>query len=314
MTRPDDSTLTTVELLAVEARARLSLDKAGAWGRFPTPVDDILLAAKLRVAPKGLFDAASFLAYVKKKADSAKQLLKSALSKVLGIYDANEHIIHIDDSVAESKQTFLKLHETGHHELPTHRKIFSVFQDCEQTLAPAIADQFEREANNFARFALFQGTAFQERAADMPMGIKTPIGLAKTFGASNYAAAREFVRVHHRPCVLYVLEPLEFAPGKGVRGLVRRIEVSPSFDLQFGRPTDEFIGNDHALSPLLPIGKKMTWPTHLRYRDRNGVDHECLGEAFATKYNVFLLIYPTKALTSSSIFVPATFSIIQPKR
>jgi hypothetical protein len=52
----------------------------------------------------------------------------------------------------------------------------------------------------------------------------------------------------------------------------------------------------------------------LRYRDKNGVDHECLGEAFATKYNVFLLIYPTKTLSSSSIFVPATVNIIQPGR
>ena len=311
MTKPDDSSLTMAELRAVEARARLSLDKAGAWGRFPTPVDDILLAAKLRVAPKGLFDAASFAAYAKKLADGAKQWLKSAISKVLGLYDANEQIIHVDDSVVASKQTFLKLHETGHHEIPTHRKIFSVFQDCEQTLAPAIADQFEREANNFARFALFQGTAFQERAADLPMGIKTPIGLAKTFGASNYAAAREFVRMHHRACVLYVLEPLEFVPGKGASGLVRRIEVSPTFDQQFGRPSDERIDNDHALSTILPIGKKMTWPTPLRYRDKNGADHECLGEAFKTKYNVFLLVYPTKALASSSIFVPPTFSIVR---
>ena len=47
MTKPDDSSLAMAELRAVEARARLSLDTAGAWGRFPTPVDDILLAAKL---------------------------------------------------------------------------------------------------------------------------------------------------------------------------------------------------------------------------------------------------------------------------
>lgn len=309
MTRPDDSTLLAAELLAVEARARLSLDKAAAWGRFPTPVDDILLAANLRVAPKGLFDASSFLAYAKKKAAGAMHALKAAISKVLGIYDANEQIIHIDDSVVASKQSFLKLHETGHHELPTHRKIFSLFQDCEQTLAPAIADQFEREANNFARFALFQGTAFQERAADMQMGIKTPIDLAKKFGASNYAAAREFVRSHHRACLVYVLEPMEFFPGKGARAAVRRIEVSTSFDRQFGRPSDLHIDNDHALSALLPIGKKMTWPTPLRYRDKNGVDHECLGEAFKTKYNVFLLVYPVKALTSVSIFVPASLGI-----
>lgn len=309
MTKPDDSTLHAADLKAVEARARLSLDKAAAWGRFPTPVDDILSAAKLRVAPKGMFDVASYLAYAKKKASGAIVALKAAISKVLGIYDANEEIIHIDDSVGLPKQAFLKLHETGHHEMPTHRKIFQLFQDCEKTLEPTVADQFEREANNFARFALFQGTAFKEQAADMKMGIKAPMELGKKFGASTYASAREFVRSHHRSCLMYALEPMEIIAGGGARAAVRRIEVSATFELEFGRPNDTLIDTDHALSPLLPIFKKMTAPTLLHFRDKNGTTHECLGEAFKTKYNVFLLIYPVKSLTSTSIFVPASLAI-----
>jgi hypothetical protein len=309
MTKSDDSTLHAADLLVVEARARLSLDKAAAWGRFPTPVDDILAAAKLRVAPKGMFDVESFLAFAKKKAAGAMHALKSAISKVLGIYDANEQIIHVDDSVGLPKQTFLKLHETGHHEMPTHRKIFQLFQDCEKTLDATVADQFEREANNFARFALFQGTAFKDQAADMKMGIRTPMDLGKRFGASNYAAAREFVRSHHKACLLYALEPLEIIAGGGARAAVRRIEVSASFESDFGRPSDLVIDTDHALAPLLPIVKKMTWPTPLNFRDKNGVTHDCLGEAFKTKYNIFLLIYPVKPLTSTSIFVPASFAV-----
>ncbi len=309
MIKPDDSTLSAADLSVVEARAKLSLDKAAAWGRFPTPVDDILSAAKLRVAPKGMFDVESFLAFVKQKAAGAASALKTAISKVLGIYDANEQIIHIDDSVVAAKQAFLKLHEAGHHEMPTHRKIFQLFQDCEQTLAPGVADQFEREANNFARYALFQGGAFKAHAADMAMGIIVPVRLATKFGASNYAAAREFVRTHHRPCLLYALEPLEIVPGGGARAVVRRIETSPSFEHDFGCPTDTTIDTHHALSPLLPIVKKMTRPTPLRYRDKNGLEHECLGEAFKTKYNVFLLIYPVKPLSSTSIFVPPSFDL-----
>lgn len=307
MRKPDDSSLQLADLLAVEARAKQSLDKAAAWGRFPTPVDDILAAAKLRVAPKGVFDPASILAYAKKMTTNALFALKSALSKVFGLYDANEQIIHIDNSVGPSKQKFLKLHETGHHELPAHRKIFTFFEDCDQTLAPAIADQFEREANNFARFALFQGTAFKQLAADMPMGIKTPMKLATKFGASNYASAREFARTHHLPCVVYVLEPMEFVPGHGAQATVRRIESSPSFEKAFGRPPDAVIDNNHPLAPLLPIGRKMTRPTPLRYQDKNGVVHDCLGEAFDTTHNILLLIYPVKALTATSIIVPASF-------
>jgi hypothetical protein len=303
--RPDDSSLQSDDLAAVERQARIVLDRASAWGRYPTPIDDILASAKLRVAPKGMFDPAAFLAFVKKKTVQAAQTLKAALSKVLGLYDANEQIIHIDESVGQSKQTFLKLHETGHHELPTHRKIFRLFQDCEQTLAPAIADQFEREANNFARFALFQGDAFGRMAADMPMGVKTPITLSKKFGASVYASAREFARTHHRACVVIVLEPLQLTPGQPISAEVRRVEASPSFALRFGLPSLTRIDTDHALGILLPIGRKMTRPTMLAYRDRNGAVHECLGEAFDTRHNVLMLIYPTNELGGSMLVLPA---------
>lgn len=302
--KPDDSSLQSFERDAVERQARNLLDRASVWGRFPTPVDDILGAAKLKLAPRGMFDPASIMDFLKKTTAQAAQVFKSALSKVLGIYDANEQIIHIDESVGPSKQTFLKLHETGHHELPAHRKIFSLFQDCEQTLAPAIADQFEREANNFARYALFQGPTFQQYAADMQMGVKTPVTLAKKFGASVYASAREFARTHHRACLVVVLEPIQWVPDGKSYAEVRRVEASPAFEFQFGRPTIVRIEMDHPLGPLLPIGRKMVKPTLLLYRDRNGDTHECLGEAFDTTHNVLLLIYPTKALGGSMLVVP----------
>jgi hypothetical protein len=284
------------------------MDQADVWNRFPTPVDDIVAAAKLRVVSKGMFDQAGFLAFIKEKSNKAAEALKSAISKVLGLYDANERTIHIDDGVGVSKQKFLTLHETGHHELPWHQKIFRVFQDCEQTLAPAVADQFEREANNFARFALFQGDAYKLRAADFPMGIKTPMNLAKTFGASVYASAREFARTHHLACVVYALEPIVISPGVVTHAKVRRIEPSPAFLAQFGCPTDVTIDVHHALGSLLPIERKMTRPTEMRFRDKNGIVHECLGEAFKTTFNVFLLIYPVKALTSTTIIVPSSYS------
>lgn len=302
MTRPDDSSLDTQDLVVVETRARALLDRASVWGRLPTPIDDIIAAANLRVASKDMFDPSSFLAYLKQKTAAAANTLKIALSKVLGLYDANELTIHVDQSVGVSKQRFLKLHETGHHEIPHHRKVFRLFQDCEQTLSPEIADHFEREANNFARFALFQGSAFKQRAADMTMGVKTPMALAKLFGASVYASAREFARTHHLPCLVYVLEPILLEPGKGASAVVRRIEVSPSFGMQFGCPMDTRIDLKHALGELLPIGRKMTRPRSLIFADRNGVRHECLGEAFDTSHNVLLLIYPVKALTATSVF------------
>ena len=115
---------------------------------------------------------------------------------MLGLHDSDEHVIHIDDTVKESKHNFLKLHETVHHEIPAHRKIFRFFQDCDKTLSPETADLFEREANNFARFALFQGDRYARLAADCPFEIRTPTKLAGKFGASMYASTREFARTN----------------------------------------------------------------------------------------------------------------------
>ena len=137
----------------------------------------------------------------------------------------------------------------------------------------------------------------------MAMSLRSPLDLAKKFGASVYASAREFARTHHRACIVYVLDPLDYVPSKGMRGIVRRIEPSPSFRERFGVPRDGEIAGEHPLAELLPVGRKMTRPRTLTYADINGTKHECLGEAFATKFNVFLLIYPIKALDTSSIWV-----------
>ena len=308
MTRPDDSTLDSEDLRAVEKQAHRLLDRADAWDRYPVPVDDILSAAEVRLTPTSAFDAAAIVSYLKDKAAYAGARIKSAISKVFGLYDAAEALIHIDDTVLEVKQTFLKLHETGHHDMPTHRKMFRIFQDCKKTLDPDIADQFEREANNFARFLLFKGPTFAQHAADCPFEIKTPIALAKTFGASIYAAAREFARTNPRACVVFVLEPLEngAGTGSGSRAPVRRIEPSPTFLDRFGHPAVKAITPDHLLWPVIPVHRRMTRPVPLTISDLNGQRHECLAEAFDTTYNIFLLLYPVTALTATTVLMPTS--------
>jgi len=308
LTKIDDSKLDPDDRRAIEERAKRLLDRASAWGRFPTPIDDILSAAQVTVAPTSIFDPGAILAYLRGKAASTASLVKKALSKVFGLYDAHENLIHIDNTLTVSKQNFLKLHETAHHDIPTHRKTFRFFEDCDQTLDPQIADQFEREANNFARFALFQGGSYALMAADCALEIKTPIRLAKTFGASIYASAREFARTHHRVCAIYVLEPIEFVEGHGARALVRRIETSPSFAIQFGRPVDVAITLDHPLGKALPIGRKMTRPVVVTMVDRNGTQHECIAEAFDTTFNVLILVYSAAALSDASKLMPVEFT------
>ena len=305
MTRPDDSTLDPEDLRAVEEQAHRLLARADAWDRYPVPVDDILSAAKVRLAPTSAFDPAAIVSYLKGKAADAGARIKSAISKVFGLYDAAEALIHIDDTVVEARQTFLKLHETGHHDMPTHRKMFRIFQDCQKTLDPDVADQFEREANNFARFLLFKGRTFAQHAADCPFEIKTPMTLARTFGASVYAAAREFARTNPRACVVFVLEPLENDEDSGFRAPVRRIEPSPAYLARFGRPTVDVVTRDHLLWPVIPIHRKMTKAVPLTISDLNGQRHECLAEAFDTTYNILILLYPVTALTTTTVLMPA---------
>ena len=306
MTTHDDSTLDPEDLRAVEEHAHRLLDRADAWDRYPVPVDDILSAAKVRLAPTSAFDPAAIVSYLKGKATDAGTRIKTAMSKVLGLYDATDAVIHIDDTVVKAKQTFLKLHETGHHDIPWHRKIFRFFQDCEKTLAPEVADRFEREANNFARYVLFKGSAFAKHAADRPFEIKTPIALARKFGASVYAAAREYVRTSPRACVVFVLEPLENGAGSALPAPVRRIESSPAFRARFGYPTVDAITPDHPLWPVIPIQRRMTRPISLTISDLNGQQHECLAEAFDTTYNVLILLYPVTELTATTVLMPAS--------
>lgn len=307
MAKPDDSSLTPDQLRAVLKRAKQLLDRASVWEKYPTPIADILEEAKLKVAPVSIFDPASILAYIKNKTADAAHRIKHAVAKMFGVYDAEENVIHIDHTVKEAKQNFLKLHETGHHEIPTHKKAFRFFQDCEKTLAPDIADLFEREANNFARYVLFQGDGFAKLAADCAFEIKTPIKLAKKFGASVYASAREFARTSPKACLVYILEPIEFVEGVGARAAVRRVEPSPAFRAQFGCPDETAITLDHVLGPILPIGRKMTRPRTLPIYDLNGTEHECVAEAFDTTFNVLILVYPVRALTSTTVIVPSAY-------
>lgn len=296
MLKPNDSYLSIEDKAVIEKRAFDLLNRADAWNRFPVPLNDILDAANLRVAPTSVFDPMAIISYLKGKAAVVENKLKSAISKIFGIYDSAENIIHVDNTVVGSKQTFLTLHETGHHEIPTHKKMFRFFQDCEKTLSPEIADQFEREANNFARCVLFKGDTYAKMATNYDFGIKAPLALAKKFGSSLYASSREYVRTNNKACAVYILEPMEFVQGVGALASVRRIECSPKFVELFGIPQDQIITQKHALWNAIPVGRKMTSPRAFRVNDKNGQTQECLVEAFNTTYNILLLVYPVREL------------------
>jgi hypothetical protein len=51
----------------------------------------------------------------------------------------------------------------------------------------------------------------------------------------------------------------------------------------------------------------MTRPTTVSLIDRNGDPHECVAEAFDTRHNIIILLYPVKALGKLTIILPPGF-------
>ena len=107
--------------------------------------------------------------------------------------------------------------------------------------------------------------------------------------------------------VVYILEPIAYVDGHVAQAVVRRIEPSPAFIRQFGRPDDTVITLDHPLGPVLPIGRKMTRPMSLSMTDLNYNQYEYVAEAFDTTWNVLILLYPVRVLTSTAILLPTDF-------
>jgi len=293
--RPDDRSLSRSERERVEQHALALLHKADAWGRIPVPVDDLLDAAKLKVAPYSVFDPRALAAYAIAAGAKAAKTVKRAVGKIFGILDASEEIIHIDDKSTQGKQTFLKLHETGHFQLPHQRKAFRFFEDSKDELDPAIADLFEREANNFATFIMFNGSMFTERAADLALSFASVKKLQRQFKVSLYAALREYTRTHRFPCFALCLELPEFCQISGFTAQVRRIEASEQYDLEFERPQAQSITPRHVLGTLVPFGRRATRPTTFVLTDKAGQPHEFVGEALDTTFNVLIFACPVSA-------------------
>jgi hypothetical protein len=135
MTRPDDSLLQPHQLATVQRHADRLLREASALGVFPTPVDDIMAAAKLTVVDDEVLNE-NMLRQFMKKAKSGIATIKSALSKVLGLFEANDRLVVIDKEAPKPRKPFIKLHEAGHGTLPHQSKIYALIHDCEKTSMP----------------------------------------------------------------------------------------------------------------------------------------------------------------------------------
>jgi Zn-dependent peptidase ImmA (M78 family) len=305
MNRPDDSSLDPKQLANVQVHAERLLKQASAHGRFPTPIDDLIAAAKLTVVEDQVLDD-NFLQRFLKKTKVSVASLKSALSKILGLFETEDRLVLIDKNTPRPKVPFVKLHEAGHGTLPHQKKAYSIIQDCEKTLDPDTTDLFEREANVFASEALFQGELFASEALEYDFGMKVPIKLAKKFGSSNYAAFRRYVVTNPQSCCLVVLEPsIQCADGETI-STVRRVVASQSFIVIYDPKTLLLpIKIGHPLRPLIPKGR-MSYAREFVLIDRNSEQRKCIGESFNTTHQILVLIRDMGPLRRKSIILPGS--------
>jgi Zn-dependent peptidase ImmA (M78 family) len=305
VTRPDDSLLDAHQLATVRRHADRLSREASALGRFPTPIDDLLAAAKLTVVDDEVLNEGLLRQFVK-KAKAGIATIKSALSKVLGLFECQDRLIVIDKDAPKPRVPFIKLHEAGHGTLPHQSKIYRLIHDCEKTLDADMTDLFEREANVFASEVLFQGEIFSKEAREQDFGIKVPIALARKFGASNYSAFRRYVITNPSACCVVVLEQSVCDLDGGFTADVRRVVMSKSFATIYdGEILCTAVTDSHPLRPVVPVnGKRMTFDREIVLLDRNRDERICLAEAFNTTHQILVLIRDVGQRTRSGVVLP----------
>jgi hypothetical protein len=306
MSKPDDSSLTPEQYKRVRSEAERALKLSGAFGQLPTPVDEVLRAAEVEEVQEDVLNE-GLIAKLRRKAGKAGGALKSALSKVIGLFDVTGRLVFIDRSLHLVRQTFVRLHEAGHAFLRWQRDLYAVVEDCELTINPELADLFEREANVFAAEVLFQLDSFSAEAEQRDFGILTPVRLSKQYGSSIYSAVRQYVTKNRRACAVIVLNPPEPAEGDGFRATLRRRCYSPAFLRIFGATKwPECFTPDDKIGAMVPVGgRRMTGQRKLTLMDLNGDKQICLAEAFTQSHQVFILIHATGTLKQPRILLAA---------
>jgi len=212
----------------VEQIVRNLLRESKAWGKFPTPVDDLANYSRL-VIDRGIDLRTIHPGFIPRQLEH----LQSALRKILGVIDRRERKIYLDHSMSPSRAAFVKLHEIGHDVLPWQAINLS-YSDDEKTISPEAPELFEREASFFASAALFQLERFDESLNTLPLSFDSIRVLAEKFGASVHATARRYVERCPKRCALLVFNPPVSRTAPCLMP-VRNCFESPSFTEHFGQ-------------------------------------------------------------------------------
>lgn len=293
--KQDDSSLDPSTAKQVRKQADLLLRKAAAYGRFPTPVGELVTASQLEIARENALDSVYLGGLYRLLPNSLKVVpdrLKRALSKVVGLLDRGGRTIHLDRDLHPKKIPFVTIHEIGHDFLPWQRNTYDMLEDSKSELEPDTQDRYEREANCFASDVLFQLDGFTNEAADCKFGIATPQTLSGRYGTSIYSSLRRYVTTNDRACALVVYNRVKHAQGGVAAMTLRRPFASPAFAARFGNVAWQRTCEPGSFFYRNKPKAQFTPPTPCTVTDLNGDAVECIAEAFDNSYQIFFLIYP----------------------
>jgi hypothetical protein len=267
----------------IATQADRLLRAAGAYGRFPTPVDDLIRASQLSEAGEYVLDESA----IRTAPAYLRSLLRSARHKIQGLIDRRARVIHISPAIDhDGKRRFVKLHETAHHILPHQQDL--LYADDHETLSPTTKRLFEREANQGAAELLFQRNHFAKDSADLAISVAAIWQLADRYGSSFHAAARRYAETHPEAVAVLVLAPTpcQQNPPKWRR---EEVTATSAWVARFGPPN----------WPRLIDGQRYPFTAALDFpqisgaqiHDLSGTTVEISVDVCRTPYHSFLLLW-----------------------
>jgi hypothetical protein len=181
---------TAPELITLADRA---LRRAGAVGRLPTPIEDLIKAADITAESDTEGAVTRFLSILN---EQGRASFKAAMQKMRGIADLRGRAIYVPSDKAPRK-LFASAHEFAHEDIPWHKVITddvaAFYTDDDYSLGPDVQDQFDIEANFYASEVIFQGKRFTTHARDYQPSFDAVFVLADLHGASRQATLRRYI-------------------------------------------------------------------------------------------------------------------------
>lgn len=282
----------------IEKIARNLLLAAKAWGKLPTPVDEIVRFADLQVE-LGVDLSKLEPGFFSKNFQFAKQ----AVTKVVGLIDRRQKTIYLDHTQIPSRKNFVKLHEVGHDACTWQSELG--YLDDDKTLDPEADEIFEREASFFASCTLFQLERFDEEVAKLPLSIKSAQVLGQMFGGSNHAAIRRYVERSKKRIALLVLHKPEINGEYRVK--IRDYFQSVSFSLDFGQIMwpDGKCGLEYIFVQEIKRGRRLHENGQIALIIDSGETVTFTYHFFNSGHNTFIMLLPAgEAIKSRVLILP----------